>query len=232
MQRIEFEPAFVIHSRPYRDTSLIATFFTENHGIVSGVVRGQRQTSRKKSKTPLIPFTPLLITLQGKASLKLVSHFEWQQNTIVLQGRTLYSGMYVNELIVRLLPEWDSHPAVFSDYQWSLNALDQGADVEVILRQFESRLLTDLGVNISWQQQANSDKPICENEMYRLDVESGFVRVATGTASEAFEGKLILQVAAGEWHSDSVKRLAKTVHRQLLHPLLGSKPLQSRQLFT
>lgn len=231
MQRIELEPAYVIHTRPYRDTSLIATFFSRNYGVVAGVVRGQRKVSKKQNKTPLLPFTPLLLSLQGRTSLKLVSHFEWVKSAVSLQGHALYSGLYLNELLVRLLPEWDAHPDLYDDYQWALNALSDGGDIEVILRQLEARLLNDLGVNISWQWQADSEQPIRPGSYYRLDVQAGFIPAEHTDAQTLICGEDILQVAAGNWTDKNARRLAKYVHRQLLQPLLGSKPLQSRQLF-
>ncbi|MBU2885042.1 DNA repair protein RecO [Gilvimarinus agarilyticus] len=231
MQHIEFEPAYVIHTRPYRDTSLIVTFFSRHYGVVAGVARGQRKASKKHNKTPMLPFTPLLINLQGKSSLKLISHFEWAGNTKTLQGYALYSGLYLNELLVRLLPEWYAHSSLYDDYQWALGALSEGGDIEVILRQLEGRLLDSLGVNISWHTQAGSEEPIRTDLHYRLDTQAGFVPLFNASEAGALSGEDILQVAAGNWRHEPARRLAKYTHRQLLQPLLGAKPLQSRQLF-
>lgn len=228
---IEFQPAYVLHTRPFRDTSLIVTFLTQDFGLVSAVARGQRQSKSKRSRVPLTPFSPLLISLKGKSSLKLLSHFELTAPAIQLQARALYSGLYLNELLIKLLKEWDTCESLYADYAWALNALNEASDIEIILRQFERSLLECLGVNISWTYEAFSDREIDANRYYRLDAEAGFV-VSTANSAGAISGDNIRLVAGNVWRDPAARRTAKVVHRLLFERLLGGKELQARQLFT
>src|SRR5690606_31339497 len=131
--RIELQPAYVVHSRAYRDTSMLVDFFTPDYGRITAVARGVRKA--KSSKRALLnPFLPLLISVQGKTSLKLLTHVEacavraWR-----LQGERLFSGLYVNELLVRLLPEWDAYQELYADYNVTLETLDCVGSVEPVL---------------------------------------------------------------------------------------------------
>ena len=118
----EHQPAYVLHTRPYRDTSLLVDFFTPEFGRLSAVVRGVRSGKAPK-RNLLNPFSRLLISFQGKSNLKLVTGFEAETPNVHLLEKYLYSGFYLNELLVRLLPELDAHADIFLLYQQSLQAL-------------------------------------------------------------------------------------------------------------
>lgn len=230
IQRLELQPAYVIHAKPYRDTSFIVRFLTPDAGVVAGIARGQRQ--KKSSQRALLnPFIPLLISLQGKRDLKLVTHLEASGVRPQLLGPSLFSGLYLNELLVRLLPEADPHPSVYTDYCNALEGLSGGAVVEDVLRHFETRLLAELGYAISWREEAGSDSPIRPDAYYRLDCEAGFVPVGLEAHDSLYCGEQILAVASDAAPTPQSRRLAKRVNRALLQPLLGSRPLQSRALF-
>lgn len=231
MQRVELQPAYIIHTRPFRDTSFIVHCFTPDHGVLATVVRGQRQ--KKKSQRALLnPFIPLLMSAQGKGGMLLMTHFEVAGHSHFLTGAALYSGLYLNELLHRLIPEADPHPDVFYAYQQALAALAAGESLEPVLRRFEMALLHDLGVAISWFEAAADAGPIEANTYYRLETEQGFVPVVAGEKTVGlFFGEHILQVAAQSFELASARKTAKLVNRQLLKPLLGSKPLRSREFF-
>ncbi|MCP8898897.1 DNA repair protein RecO [Gilvimarinus xylanilyticus] len=231
MQRVELEQAYIIHTRPYRDTSIIAHCLTRQHGMIGAVVRGQRQ--KKNAHRSLInPFIPLLVSMQGKGSLLLMTHFEASGLRHFLQGPALYSGLYLNELLLRLLPEGDAHPQVFTAYQDAVQSLAQSAEIEPVLRGFEYRLLQELGVGINWSHCAASGEAIEPEAWYRLDPEAGFIKCVNPPAGLAvLKGADILAVSYHGEDSVVAKRTAKRVNRQLLEHLLGAKPLRSRELF-
>jgi DNA repair protein RecO (recombination protein O) len=119
-------------------------FLTPDFGRVTAVARGVR-----KNKTPkrqlLNPFSRLLVCWQGKTDMKLLTSFESDNHFLSLTANHLYSGFYLNELLVRLLPEMDRHNGLYYAYEQSLNALQNKDDIEPLLRKFEFRLLTELG---------------------------------------------------------------------------------------
>lgn len=230
--QIEHQPAYILHTRPYRDTSMLVDFFTPQFGRLTTVVRGIR--SRKAQKRNLLnPFTRLLISFQGKTDLKLLTAFESDTAHFPLSARHLYSGFYLNELLVRLLPELDPHDDIFYLYQESLQALHQQQDLEPVLRHFELCLLASLGYAIDFSVEVQQGRPIVAGQFYSLDSESGF-RIADTLSplNQQFSGQHILAMVQRDYCDQDVRQTAKRITRCLLKPLLGSKPLASRELFS
>jgi DNA repair protein RecO (recombination protein O) len=228
---IEHQPAYILHARPYRDTSLLVDFITPDFGRFTAVARGVR--SRKTPKRNLLnPFTRLLISFQGKADLKLLTHFEADVSPIVLTEKHLYSGFYLNELLVRLLPELDAHADIFYFYQKSLEALSQRHALEPVLREFELSLLASLGYAINFEVDAKSNLPIINDNFYCLDVQQGFFEADNAVPDNMkIIGQHILAIANQQYQQTDVQQTAKRITRLLLKPLLGTKPLKSRELF-
>ena len=137
--------AYVLHSRPYRDTSLLVDFFTLEQGKVSAVAKGARRPN-SKLRSSIQPFVPLQITWGGRQELKSLINAEPVAPTMLLQGNALLCGLYVNELLDRLMLPFDPHPQLYVYYQYVLNELLSGEDIEGGLRTFEHRLLAELGL--------------------------------------------------------------------------------------
>jgi len=229
---IELQPAYVLHTRPYRDTSMLVDFITPQFGRITAVARGVR--SRKSPKRNLLnPFTRLLISFQGKADLKLLTHFEAEGAHFSLVAKHLFSGFYLNELLVRLLPELDSHPAAYDLYEKSLQALTAQKDLEPVLREFELQLLVELGYGIDFTSDSQSGGFISKELNYCLDTQAGFYPALSETPlNRQFSGRHIYAISQGELSDSDVKQTAKRITRELLKPLLGNKPLMSRELFS
>jgi len=227
----ELQPAYILHTRPYRDTSMLVDFFTPQFGRVTAVARGVR--SRKAPKRNLLnPFTRLLISFQGKTDLKLLTHFEAEGEHFTLTAKHLFSGFYLNELLVRLLPELDAHATVYDLYESSLQALNQQQDLEPVLRHFELCLLDALGYGIDFNAEAKTGMSINPESVYCIDAEQGFYIMDDEMNTHAkISGQHILAIAARDFSQVGVKHTAKQLTRLLLKPLLGSKPLASRELF-
>lgn len=232
--RIELQPAYVLHSRPYRDTSLLIDFFTPTLGRISAVARGVRQR-KTRTRSLLNPFTRLLISLQGKSDLKLLTAVEADSLFFNLQGEQLYAGFYLNELLVRLLPDMDAHEEVFDAYQASLSVLQENASLEPVLRCFELDLLAQLGYGIDFGSDAETGESIDGSENYRFDAQKGFVRIPANTSLSERElilpGLVLVSIAQRDFTEPATRRCAKLLCRQMLKPLLGSKPLNSRDFF-
>ncbi|WP_111643072.1 DNA repair protein RecO [Marinimicrobium alkaliphilum] len=229
--QLAFEPAYVLHTRPYRDTSLLVDVFTRDCGRLSVVARGVRQ--RKSPRRQLLnPFGRILLSAQGRGNLKTLTGIEADAPVLALQGLASFSGLYLNELLVRLLPEQDASPSLFEHYQDSLYQLQACTDVEPVLRAFEFNLLADLGYGISFTEQAESGAPIEPQGHYRLVADAGFVPWREGDDERAkISGGHLLAINTGDYADELCRRQAKALTRQLLRPLLGIRPLHSRALF-
>lgn len=238
--RIELQPAYILHTRPYRDTSLLVDFLTPEYGRVSAVVRGVRQ--RKGGKRSLLnPFNQLLISWQGKRELKLLTGVEADGPSCFLAGAQIYSGFYLNELLIRLLPEMDAHPALFYIYQDALSALQANAELEPLLRCFELNLLQELGYAMNFAEDAQTGHKILQEENYRFDAQSGFYHyplsnvqaktTGSSTVVPCFSGDIILAIGARDFSQTTTRLAAKRLSRLMLQPLLGSRSLKSRELF-
>ncbi|MFC3094592.1 DNA repair protein RecO [Alteromonas sediminis] len=218
---------YVIHHRPYRETSVIADFFTRSEGRVSAVVRGVRKAKSDK-KSLIQGFQPLCLMLMGKSELKTLKHIEAKENAFKLQGEALYCGFYMNELLTRAIPNGLAVELVFDMYEQCLQSLTSLKDYDIVLRQFEFSLLEELGVMPDFTVEAHSGAPIDPNSDYAFTPEVGF------TLAQYSEFKIcgahILGLQQEAWSNDS-RKLAKWLCRQMLLPVVGQKPLNSRALF-
>lgn len=232
--RVELQPAYVLHSRHYRDSSLLVELLTPNYGRVSAVVKGVRSTTKhaKQRRSLIQPFIPLLISWSGQSGLKTIIHNESCGAAVSLHGQRLFSALYVNELLTRLLPHYDGNPATFQLYQHTISALAGDTPMDIVLRQFEIQLLEELGYGIDFTAQANSSEPLREDCDYRFEADCGFVVEygAVTDRSAIFCGEDLLALANGDYN-DSARKAAKRLCRLALAAHLGSKPLKSRELF-
>lgn len=225
------QPAYVLHARPYRDTSLIVDLLTPEHGRITAVARGVRQSKGRK-KQIFTPFNRLLINWQGKSSMKLITSFETDHHFLNLLGTYVYAGFYLNELLVRLLPEHDVINGLFERYEATLYAFHLGRDIEPMLREFERELLQGLGYGIPYDVDCLTHQPIMDNQYYCLSIQQGFYVALTDTDPRyVIAGQDINAIARRDYQSPAVRLLAKKINRLLLQPILGKKPLKSRELF-
>lgn len=220
-------PAYVLHSRPYRDTSALVDLLTLHEGVQRVVWRGARG-SRKGSGPQL--FVPLMVALAGRSELKTLASAETAGNYVLLQGDHLFSGLYLNELLVRLLRPADPQPLLFAAYQSALEALGASAGVEPVLRRFEWQLLDVLGYGFSLTVDALG-QPIDPQARYVWQADQGLSRIEMPPGA-GFPGSALLNIAADDWNDPATLRAAKLLMRQALSVHLGDKPLMSRQLFS
>ncbi len=232
--RINLQPAYVLHTQPYQNTSLLVDFFCIDHGRMRAVAKGaRRQTSRTRSF--LQPFQPLLISLVGRSELKTLSHVEGSVNAFNLQGVRLFSGLYLNELLVRLLQWQECHPALYDSYQQAIIALQGDGNLNVILRRFELSLLDELGYGIDMEIDSATGLPIESDAHYLFEPSVGFERVADVALRtqniSVFSGREIQALKSLALTETSLTSAARRLTRIALQPLLGDAPLISRELF-
>ena len=228
----DLREAFVLHLRPWRETSLIVELLTEELGRIAVIARGQRRARR--GSAPVQPFTLLQVAWRGRGELPTATSMEIERSHRLL-GDALYAGLYVNELIMRLLQREDPHPEVFAAYADTLRWLQAGLPLEPVLRRFELRLLDALGYGFALDSDCTG-RPLTPEDLYRVEPEAGLVplgvREADGRGEGLeFSGALLGRVAAGDLDELEVSRAAKRITRLLLAPHLGPKPLRSRALF-
>lgn len=218
------QTAFVLHSRPYRESSALVDFFTPG-GRLRAVLRG----ARGKVGTLARPFVPLEVEFRGRGDLKNVGRLESAGQAYWLDGNALFSGMYLNELLIRLLPAEDAHPAMFDHYAATLPALAAKRPLEPILRAFEWRLLTELGYGFALDQDI-ARQPVVSAGLYRLLPDTGLEAVDQFQPG-LFNGAELLAMADADWEVPGALAAAKRLMRQALAPHLSGRPLVSRELF-
>ena len=221
---------FLLHRRSYRETSYLTDLFTLELGKISAVARGVRGNKGDK-KSLLQSFQLLLLSVSGRHELRNLNQLESAGPMLQLVGHQLFSAMYLNELLNRVLPKEVPHPELFLSYQQSLHWLSSGGDIEPCLRQFELLLLEDMGYGIDLSQEYESGQSIEADIDYCFVLENGIRRIdENAQGSNRFSGKALLQVSDNVWTRSSLQ-CAKRITRMALSPLLGQKPLKSRELF-
>lgn len=227
----EQEPTYVIHRRPWRETSLVLDLFSLNHGRISAVARGAN-SSKSALKAQLQPFQPLLLGWVGRGDLKTLTQVDVRDGPALRRTVSLYSGLYLNELVQRVLPPADPHPTLFAAYIETLDLLAQTADVEPVLRRFEQAFAAALGFDFAWDWAMDTGQAVNAAESYCYDPEQGIVSaVSTGVRLRNLPGDTLLALAGGDFEGAENRRVAKRVMRVLTDYLLQGRPLNSRSLF-
>jgi len=233
MARVELQPAYVLHRRAYRDSSMLVEAFSAEHGRVSLVARGGNRRARGGSMAALLqPFVPLLLSWSGRAELKTLGRAEIAGGQHRLAGTRLYSGLYLNELLMRLLHRHDPHPQLFATYSTALCALAGAAAVDTTLRRFELGLLDELGYRVELTADGRSGQAIAPGAWYRFDHDHGLVCVDDPVqyAGRSYRGTEVLSMAEGDFLG-AARLPARALLREVLAVHLGEAPLRSRDLF-
>ncbi len=229
----ENQKAYVLHTRNYRESSQLVDLFSLDFGRLRAVAKGNRG-KRKSGGHQLQAFSPLSLSWRGKGDLKNLTAVETVGNPPSLQGEKLYIGLYLNELLVRLLPEYAPHTRLFECYAELVVQLGIHYDAEPLLRRFELLLLEEMGYGFDLTHEIIENRPITATEYYHFSPDQGFIRIdsiSEGSKESGFQGKCLLAMAADNYQSTEVRRCAKRLLRIALHAQLGERPLLSRQLF-
>lgn len=233
-QRVEAEPAWLLHQYPYRETSLIVETFSRKYGRVAMVARGARRPG-SQLRGVLMAFQPLQLSWFGSGELKTLHACDWQGGVPQLAGLPLMCGFYLNELLLKLLAHEDAHERLFTIYARTVAELASlgaraGAEVEPALRRFEVALLAELGFGIAFDRDALGAAILPEAD-YAFVPETGLMpRAEVGGASILLKGAVLQAIAAGDYREPQVMQQAKLLMRQLLGQVLDDSPLHTRQL--
>ncbi len=233
---IEQQAAYVLHSRPYSETSLLIDVFTSGFGKLSLLAKGARRP-RSMLGNVLQPFQPLLISCAGRGELLTLSSAELSQKVnLVFTGRTLMNAFYINELLMRLLQKHDPYPDLFESYGDALAGLHDAADKEWVLRLFEVRVLHALGYGLNLDVESVSGENIQAEAYYAYRPELGFVECdARESNGILIRGCSLLALSSGISPVDEGRKQilleTKILLRAVLGLYLGNKPLATRSLF-
>jgi DNA repair protein RecO (recombination protein O) len=228
--RVDHQPAFVLHSYPWRETSLIVEVFSRDFGRVALVARGaKRPTSQFRGL--LSAFNPLSVAWSGRNDIKMLVRAEWLGGMQPLRGDALLAAFYANELLVRLLARLDPHERLFGSYVDLLRALSHEIRHDTALRVFELNLLQDIGYEVPLDRCADGE-PIDPTARYAFGVGQGAQRVEGGDAdeSETISGRTLLAMAIRNFDDERVAAEAKAVLRRVIRYHLGAKPLNTRRI--
>ena len=222
---------YVLHSRPFRNTSLLLEIFSEDQGRLPLVARGAKGP-RSGGQGNLRPFIPLLADWRGKGEVKTLAGAEPSGPPADLAGTRLYCGLYLNELLMRLLPRDDPHGPLFGYYARTLRALSDGEELERELRLFEKYLLHELGYGLLLDRQADTGGSIEANQWYRYIPESGPVTARHDDQGfPRVHGATLRSLAADELRDPRSLAEARQLMRAILARYLGDRPVRSRELF-
>jgi DNA repair protein RecO (recombination protein O) len=235
MHRVSLEPAYVLHARPYLESSLLLEAFTRDHGRVGLVARGARG-SRSRWKSLLQPFRPLLLSWSQRGELGTLTAADQVASPPPAQGQALFCGLYANELLVRSLHRADPHPELFESYRHLLNDLSAQCPPEPVLRMFEKQLLDALGFGLQLECEYGNGKPVVGSAWYAYVPERGLVRRELGKTGDGprdgrlVSGEALLALQSNRVESCHTGELKQLMRRALRHHL-GEKPLVSHTLF-
>ena len=221
------QPAFVLHRRPYRETSAIIELITRDHGRVAAVARSARRARRQEA---VAPFACLEVAWRGRGRLVTLTGAEATRR-FALAGRPLFAGMYLNELLTRCLPPEEPAAPLFAAYGDTLARLAAGDDLEPALRTFERRLLRELGYELVFAFEHASGAAIEPDGRYELVNGEGFRAAPAGTAAKTHRGAVLIAIAGDRYEAPEVRRAAKSILRTALRAHIGHRPLLSRELF-
>lgn len=220
--------AYVLHARPYRESSQLVELLTAQHGRVGVIARASRGTRRS---SPLLPFRHYRLQLAGRGELRRAQGIEALGAPVLLGGHTLFAAMYLNELLVRMLYREVPLPDLFGAYAGTLRQLQRGSALEATLRGFEKRLLDELGYGHRYAETVDGG-PVREDGLYTFDPDDGVRPAPPGLPpAQCFRGSALLALEQGVLADAADLRDAKRLMRRALAPYLGDRPLNSRALF-
>jgi len=228
-KRIHDEPGWLLHHRPFRDTSQILDILTRAHGRLSLVARGSRG-AKSKLRGVLRPFLPLRLSWVIRSDLGTLTGAEMNGAPISLMGDGLLSGYYVNELILKLLHRHDPQPQIYRAYSKTIADLAGRPDVSIQLRHFEMALLRDLGYALNLDHDSAHNEPLKHDSLYEYRIEQGPVPVAESVGPLTFSGAELEAIRREEFSSAAVLDNAARLLRRVIAFHLEGKELKSRKV--
>jgi DNA repair protein RecO (recombination protein O) len=247
-QRRDEQPAYVLHTYAYRETSLIVEAFTAEYGRMAMVARGAKRP-RSELRGLLQGFQPLLLSWSGAGELKTLQKAEWRGGLPLPGGSALLCGFYLNELLLKLLAREDAHPQLYAHYESALAELVAGNDQAAVLRRFELTLLAELGYALPLAQDAETGAAVEPAARYHYALDRGPVRIgASGERNGAVanhmaaepqrtprgprtvRGATLIALAQRSFPDAETAAEAKRLMREVLDHYLEQRGIESRRM--
>ncbi len=228
-QRIQNEPAWLLHHRPFRDSSQILDILSLDQGRLAVVAKGSRG-AKSKLRGILRPFLPLQLSWFIRSDLGTLTGAEMNGAPLSLSGDALLSGYYVNELILKLLHRHDPQPEIFAAYSRTIERLAGSQDVAPYLRQFEIELLRILGYALNLEHDTETTEPLRPQQLYEYRVEQGLVPVSDREGPMVFRGAEIDAIRNQQFADPAVLKNAGSLLRNVIAYHLDGKELKSRKV--
>ena len=229
VHRVHGQPAFVLHSYPYKETSLIVDIFSREFGRVALVAKGAKRP-HSALRGVLQTFQPLSVSWSGKAEVRTLTGAEWVGGLLPLEKSALLCGFYLNELIVKLLARDDPHPALFDLYIAALNRLAHDEAAPIVLRKFELGLMRETGIAGDLTRCTSSGDQVVEDQLYVVDPERGPRLAQPADAWPKVLGATLLDMAREDYSDATTQLQSKFLMRFLLAHHLGGAQLNTRQI--
>ena len=220
----------MLHTRPFKETSLLVDLFTRNHGKISVIAKGAK---RPKSKIGIIktPSCLFFVSCTGRGELKILTHCEIKEYFFPI-AEAFNSVVYLNELLIKLLEKEDAHPEIFDHYLIVCSSLKRKnkEKLEKNLRSFELTLLKEIGYGLDLNFEGNSDIEIKEDTSYKFVPAVGFLPQSNSESNKNnFSGRDILNLSTGNFSSPDTLLASKQIMRQAIDFHLGNKTLKIRE---
>lgn len=226
-ERVLLERGFVLHHRPYRNSSQIVECLTADHGRVGLVAQGSRRAANCR-RAHLQPFVPLRLSWTRRGELGRLTDVEPEAADLALRGQALLAGYYVNELVLHLSVRDDPNGEVFDSYDDCLAALAEGSPLARTVRLFELALLRGLGYGLELDRDASTGEPLQPECRYVFELEHGPRRADAASDGTAFWGRELISLHRRSLDDRASLRAAKRLLGRVLNSYLGQRRLKTR----
>ncbi len=229
--KVNRQPAYVLHARPYAESSLLVDVFSRDHGRCMLLAKGARRR-KGGQRGILMPFKPLLVGWSGKGALPVLTAAEATAHLPEIAGFGLHAGLYANELLLKLLHRFDGHEKLYFAYDVAVQRLAAGADPGETLRIFEKQLLGEIGFGLILDRDVETGEAIDPSVQYVYLPQSGpAASPATGLPGIAVSGATLRELDGEEFRSQRSRSEARQLIRELIRHQLGGRELRSRRVF-
>jgi DNA repair protein RecO (recombination protein O) len=228
-RRVQQQPAYILHHRPFRDSSQILDIVTQEHGKIALVARGSRG-SKSRLAGLLRPFLPLKVSWLARSDLGTLTGAEAAGAPLGLHGDAMLSAFYVNELLLNFLHRHDPQPEIFELYEQVISVLGSTSNIAVTLRSFELELLSLLGYAVNLAHEFGTQQDLDPGQNYDYRVEQGPVPVDRAEGRLVFSGAVLKSIQAQQFDDPGVLRAANRLLREVIAHQLGGKELKSRKV--
>jgi DNA repair protein RecO (recombination protein O) len=228
-RRVQQQPGYILHHRPFRDTSQILDIITRDYGTIAVVARGSRGAKSRLAGV-LRPFLPLRVSWVAKSDLGTLTGAEAAGPPAGMVGDAMLSAYYVNELLLHFLHRFDPQPEIYALYEQVIQSLVVTDNVAASLRSFELEFLSLLGYAVNLDHEVGGQESLVADQNYQFRMEQGAVRVERSEGPLVFTGAMLSAVAEQRFREPDVLRVANRLLREIIDFHLGGKELKSRKV--